>query len=93
MNAHPKIPDDYLDDIIRVFLLGVRTELKDEYENTIPDIIARSYPEDGIEYFPYIVEWKELFNIRDRITKILKESKNDKLINLAKALEDVHSER
>ena len=87
----PTIPEDYLDDIVKVFLLGVKTEHILESGEPIPDIIARPFPESDPRYFPYIVEWKTLFNIRKRMLRYLKESKNEKLINLAKAIEDMHN--
>ena len=88
--SFPQIPDDYLEDIVKTFLLGIRTEFIDEQGNKIPDIIARYYSKEDPRYFPYIVEWKTLFKLRKNIIRVLKNSKNTKLINLANAIEDTH---
>ena len=81
-----KIEDDYLFDIIKVFLFGIRTDLRDEDGNSIPDIIVRYYHKNDPRYFPYIVEWDQIIRIRNTLLKQLKESTDIKLNILAKAI-------
>jgi len=87
----PEIPDDYLDDIIKVFLLGIETEFIDDNGVKIPDIIARPYPKDDPRYFPYVVEWKSLFKLRASMIRYLENSDDDKLVILAKIIKMIHA--
>lgn len=88
-----KIPYYYLADIVKVFLLGVRTDNKLDNGTKTPNIIARSYSKNDPRYFEYIVEWEDLFKLRKDIIRCLKKSEDNKIIKLANAIEDVHSKK
>lgn len=90
--SYPPVPDDFLDDIIKVFLLGIERELRDDRGNKIPGVIARIFPDHDPRYFPYIVEWKTLFKIRKAIIASLKGSDNKLLHILANVLEVIHKD-
>ena len=84
-----EIPVDFLEDIVKVFLLGIDKELKDEYGDTVPNIIARPYRESKFEY---IVRWDVLIDLRHDVVRVLKNSENKKLNLLAMAIELIHED-
>ncbi len=80
-----KIPIEMLNDIVKTCLLAIESEYKDCHGKTIPDII--SHPD--VEYY---AECKDLFEIRKIIISVMKESKIEKMVRFANALEEIHKE-
>ena len=82
-----KIPIEFLDDIVKVFLLGRPFKTKSFNGVSIPDIIARPHePEVN-----YIVEWEDLFKIRKIMIEVMLKQKDRKFRKLAKAIKAIHA--
>ena len=81
-----EIPGSFVEDIVKVFLLGIDKELIDSEGNSMPNTIKDPYN------FEYQVSWSTLVGLRKEMIRVLRGRKNKKLDLLALAIELVHED-
>ena len=77
-----KIPDRVLNDIILVFLVGVKTKFVDSEGNRINDLVLDTES-------PIYTTWKDIFSLREAIVRFMGRSDKKKIYKLAKTLKKV----
>ena len=77
-----KIPDRVLNDIILVFLVGVKTKFVDSEGNRINDLVLDTES-------PIYTTWKDIFSLREAIVRFMDRSDKKKIYKLAKTLKKV----
>ena len=82
-----RIPGSFLEDIVKVFLLGIDKELRDPEGDPIPNLIRHLHDD-----FEYVVDWSTLIELRKDVVRILKSRKSKKLDLLALAIEMLHED-